>query len=357
MSVWAVLRGRAFNESLGFWEPDRVGINACDTEAHRPVGPTVADLAEAIKALPGVQVTGPVATTVGGRPAAQLEVAVDASACPEQSGDCGGSPCTTVGYLWGREGDIYPTQAGLQHGFLTEARILLWIVDVDGARIVIEGDLVPSEGPGFEEAVRRLVDSITFESLRPDPSTAARPTTLAASDVGETLPPGTYRVARPFGKPFTIALISEWTFDGLNKTTASFADARAERAGALGIEVALAGSGYSHPCHRPDAPTRTPVPSTVDGVVDGLVEGLTNVVGFIVLPVSDTHIGDRAAKTFVLERDASSIPEGAACAMGREVIWVVDVDGAPVVIRGTSYQRIAAGGLYLDNAIESISFD
>ena len=100
-------------------------------------------------------------------------------------------------------------------------------------------------------------------------------------------------------------MISDWRFAGLNKTTASFADARAETAGALGIEVALAGSGYAHPCHRADAPTRTPVPSTVDGVVDGLVEGLTNVVGFTVLPVSDTHIGDRAAKTVALERNSA----------------------------------------------------
>ena len=181
MSVWAVLRGRAFNESLGFWQPDQVGIRACDTEAHRPVGPAVADLADAIEALPGVQVTGPVATTVGGRPATHLEVAVDASACAEQSGDCGGGPCTTVGYLWGREGDSYPTQAGLQHGIGTDARILLWIVDVDGARIVIEGDLVPSEGRGFEEAVRRLrgLDHVRVASIGPlDRSGAHHPCSL-----------------------------------------------------------------------------------------------------------------------------------------------------------------------------------
>ena len=92
-------------------------------------------------------------------------------------------------------------------------------------------------------------------------------------------------------------------------------------------------------------------------MVDGILEGLTNVVGFTVLPVSDTRIGDHAAKTFVLERDDKVVPEGAGCAMGRDVVWVVDVDGTPVVIRGTSYQRIAAGGLYLANAIESISFD
>ena len=44
--------------------------------------------------------------------------------------------------------------------------------------------------------------------------------------------------------------------------------------------------------------------------------------------------------------------------MGREVIWVVDVDGTPVVIRGTSYQRIVSGWAVCSaNAIESISFD
>jgi hypothetical protein len=350
MSVWAVARARAFDESLGIWEPDRVGINACDIEASRPVGPAVADLAEAIKGLPGVRVTEPLTTTVGGRPATYLEVAVD-PACG-RIGDCGGSRCMTFGYLWGREGDRYPTQGGLQLGIVSDARILLWIVDVDGARIVIEGDLVPSEGPGFEEAARRLVDSITFESPRSDPSAAAKPTTLGASEVGQTLPRGTYRVARPFGKPFTIALLSDWKVEGLSRTTASFVDARAETAGAIGIEVALAGSVYADPCH-PGRPMEGPVPSTVEG----MVEALTNVVGFTLLPVSDTHIGDRAAKAFVLERDFSRIPDGADCAIARDQIWVVDVDGAPVVIRGTSYHRIAAGGLMLNDAIESISFD
>ena len=200
------------------------------------------------------------ATTVGGRPATHLEVAVNASACAEQSGDCGGSPCTTVGYLWGREGDSYPTQAGLQHGIPTDARILLWIVDVDGARIVIEGDLVPSEGSGLRGSRAAPCGSITFESIRPDRSSDVAPTTLVASDVGKTLPTGTYRVASPFGKPFMIDLISDWRFEGLSQTTASFADARAETAGALGIEVALAGSGYAYPCHGGDGPIRIPVP-------------------------------------------------------------------------------------------------
>lgn len=188
-------------------------------------------------------------------------------------------------------------------------------------------------------------------SPRSDPSTAAEPTTLAASDVGRTLPPGAYRIASPFGKPFTIALISDWKFEGLSGTMASFVDARAETAGAIGIEVALAGSVYADPCQRGRL-MELPVPSTVDG----MVEALTNVVGFTVIPVSDTHIGDRAAKAFVLERDFRTIPDGADCAIARDQMWVVDVDGTPVVIRGTSYQRIAAGGLMLNDAIESISF-
>jgi len=163
--VWGVIRGPAsFQESLGFYSPDQVGIRECDSDAHRPVGSTVADLAEAISALPGIRVTGPSATTVGGVPATHLDVAF--SGCPvTQAIDCGdGTPCTVVGYLWGREGDVQPLGAGLGHAFGADGgRILLWILEVDGTRVVIEADLDPSEGPAFEEDVRRLVESITFE--------------------------------------------------------------------------------------------------------------------------------------------------------------------------------------------------
>ena len=159
-SKLGVLRGPTFGESLAFLQaPDWVGERECDGIARRSIGPTVADLAEAIKAIPGIRVTGPVVTTVGGRSATHLEVAPSADCSSE---DPGMDASQFGGYLWG-SGDEIPYAVGSGKELAPSARIFLWIVEVDGTVIVIEADLDPSAGPAFEEGVRRIVDSISFE--------------------------------------------------------------------------------------------------------------------------------------------------------------------------------------------------
>jgi hypothetical protein len=141
----------------------------------------------------------------------------------------------------------------------------------------------------------------------------------------------------------------DWKLEGLSTTAASFIDAREETAGALGIEVAFAGSVHVDPCHR-GGPLQAPVPTSVDGMVKVLI----NVVGFTVSPHPDTHISGRATEAFRLDAEGNRV--GRDCAAYAEN-WVVDVDGTPVVIRATSFDRIVAGGLTLIDTAESISFD
>jgi hypothetical protein len=129
--------------------PGWVGIEVCNDSARRSVDPTVAEVVEAILAIPGIWVTRPVASTVGGYPATYLEVGpfVDCRAVD--------APTSRM-FLWGEETDHGP-------GYGPDSRILLWIVDVKGTPWMIQADLVPSDGPAFEDAVRRLVGTVEFE--------------------------------------------------------------------------------------------------------------------------------------------------------------------------------------------------
>lgn len=112
-------------------------------------GPTVDDLAAALTTVTGLEATPPTAVTVDGHPGKQLTLTA-----PDSVAGCtlheGGMP------LW-----------QLPHGavftMLPAQQRSLWIVDVDGLRLVISADKFPSTTPEDLAAAQGILDSIRIK--------------------------------------------------------------------------------------------------------------------------------------------------------------------------------------------------
>jgi hypothetical protein len=135
-----------------FWQNDANGvfIDPCHQIKGPVVGPTASDMATAIAAVPGIDlVSGPSAVRVGGRPAQYVVVTIpDDIACrPDQF------------YLWYDSSDPAAARYATQPG----STIRVWIVDVDGKRVQIDGETYKGAGPEPGQAIQRIIDSIQFE--------------------------------------------------------------------------------------------------------------------------------------------------------------------------------------------------
>jgi hypothetical protein len=106
-----------------------------------------AELAAAVSTVPGLElISGPSDVTVGGRPAKHVVVTV-----PD---DIGCSPNDF--YLWEADGlGRYATALS--------STIYVWIIDVGGTLVWIDGETYAGSGPQAEQEVRQIVDSIQFE--------------------------------------------------------------------------------------------------------------------------------------------------------------------------------------------------
>jgi len=135
-----------------FWTPDTpVGVFAdpCAQLKGPPVGQSMADLAAAVAAVPGTDlVSGPSDVIVGGYPAKQVVLTIrEDVGCDAESF-----------YLW------YAPRADLAR-YATElgSTIRVWIVDVDGTLVWIDGETYKSAGPEPGEQIQQIIDSIQFE--------------------------------------------------------------------------------------------------------------------------------------------------------------------------------------------------
>ena len=134
-----------------FWGETPVGVFAdpCASTRGPLSGPTNADRAAAVATVPGTDlVSGPADVTVGGHPATKVVVTVR-----EDVGCAAGSF-----YLW------YAPSVGLAR-FATElgSTISVWIIDVDGTFVWIDGETYKGAGPEQSQAIQQIVDSIEFE--------------------------------------------------------------------------------------------------------------------------------------------------------------------------------------------------
>jgi hypothetical protein len=141
-------------EAVIYWtgftaSSDNVGVEACGQWWGPPVGRTAANLATAASTTTGTAlVTGPSDVTVGGYPAKRLVLTV------RDDLDC-------------QPGLLYTWQAPQGGPFWdgTEVgdTVRIWIVDVNGALLYIEGDTHRGAGPELGLEVEQIVESIRFE--------------------------------------------------------------------------------------------------------------------------------------------------------------------------------------------------
>ena len=139
-----------------FWRAsaaDNVFGDPCArTPLSSPAGSSAAELAAAVSTVPGTNlVSGPSEVIVGGYPTQHvvLTVGLDVGCAPNDF------------YLW-YDDDVLGVDKGR---FATElgSTIYVWIIDVDGTLVWIDGETYASSGPQAEQDVRQMVDSIRFE--------------------------------------------------------------------------------------------------------------------------------------------------------------------------------------------------
>lgn len=134
------------------WELDADGIFAdpCQEVKAPKAGPSAADMAAAIAAVPGTElVSGPTALTIGGKPAQEVIIRIpDVIPCPPDQF-----------YLWYddslRDNARYATAPG--------STIRIWIIEVDGKRVELDGETYAGAAPAAGAELEAIVRSITFE--------------------------------------------------------------------------------------------------------------------------------------------------------------------------------------------------
>lgn len=141
------------------WSPVNPYSDPCAKTPLSPVaGPSAADLASAISTAHGTAATEPSDVAVGGRATKYvvLTVTEDTGCFGEDQhfylwyNDCAGSPSADADACF-----RYATAPG--------DTIRTWIVDVDGARLVIEAETRKVAGPEIEQEIQQIIDSIQFE--------------------------------------------------------------------------------------------------------------------------------------------------------------------------------------------------
>jgi hypothetical protein len=139
-----------------FWANAPVGVysDPCAQTEAPPVGPSATELAAALTTIPGIDVvSGPSDVTVDGRPAKHVVIRV-----PKVI-DC--SP--TSFYLWYT--DVPCGGSGGCGRYATElnSTINVWIIDVDGALVWIDGETYEESSTQTAQEVVQIVNSIQFE--------------------------------------------------------------------------------------------------------------------------------------------------------------------------------------------------
>jgi hypothetical protein len=133
--------------------PDNVYADPCaETPLDPPAGPSAAELAAAVSTVAGTDlVSGPSAVTVSGYPAQHVVITIpDTIGCaPEQF------------YLWYDAGDA--GEALGRYATTLSSTIYVWIIDVDGTIVWIDGETYGTSGPEAAQEVQQIVDSIRFE--------------------------------------------------------------------------------------------------------------------------------------------------------------------------------------------------
>jgi hypothetical protein len=138
--------------SFIFWTdaPTNVYGDPCTKEPlDPPAGATPAELAAAVSSIPGTDlVDGPSDITIGGQPGTHVSIKIreDVACAPE-------------GFLLWYAGD---PAAGRWPDALGDT-IHVWIIDVDGTNVWIDGEVGKNTVPELQAVIQQIVESIQFE--------------------------------------------------------------------------------------------------------------------------------------------------------------------------------------------------
>jgi hypothetical protein len=138
---------------LGLWTVGKVQRDACLRPQHDyfTPGPSVEDLADALVAQKSTRASAPRPVTVAGHQGLYVELASprDISKCDQDPG------------LWGGRGIYSDGQVDL-----------VWILDVDGQRIVVNAAHAPTSTASEREKLTSMVESLKFVAARADAPTS-----------------------------------------------------------------------------------------------------------------------------------------------------------------------------------------
>jgi hypothetical protein len=158
---WALYRGSLDEATVAvqFWDVGLVYGHPCQWQGTlSDPGPSVADLADALVGIPLRDATQPVDVVLDGRTGAYLEWSVPADidfmAC-----DTDGPDHYFESWTGGNDGDRYHQGPGQVDR--------LWILDVDGARLVIDGFDMPSATDAERAELLEVIASIRFKDAAP----------------------------------------------------------------------------------------------------------------------------------------------------------------------------------------------
>ncbi len=150
---WTFVADEPFH-AMGYMTADRVFRDPCGSTRHskyetaRAPGPTVADLAEALVAQKGAQTSAPAPVTIDGHAGLYLEYrvskGVDVAGCED------------------RAFDIFTTGPGGWYLEASRERAAIWILDVDGDRVVLAWVAVPGVTRGQMNEMTHMVESTRF---------------------------------------------------------------------------------------------------------------------------------------------------------------------------------------------------
>lgn len=206
-------------------------------------------------------------------------------------------------------------------------------------------------------------------TVSPKPTLAPRslptggPVTGMAIDT--PLGAGTYEVDAPFPMPFILSLPDASRFFGVDAGSANFSiDQAPDVNDNASIGLFRPEAVFPDPCHV----TGSPLPVTT---ADQLVTGLRSMRGFTTTTPTSTTVAGHPARSFVITNTIDTatagctrdlmlpmftIPgnaDGVATNGGtRQVVWVVDVDGTPLLIVGDNWGD--AGRQALDALVRTI---
>jgi hypothetical protein len=114
-------------------------------------GPTVDDLASALGSLPGFDVIAPTEVTVDGYRGKQLTLTA-----PDNFDGC---TLSRDGYR------LWQLPLGLIFSFTPGQRMALWILDVEGERLVVSSDTFPATTAQELAEIQEILDSIRIEAV------------------------------------------------------------------------------------------------------------------------------------------------------------------------------------------------